>query len=1048
MTPRLLLLALAAAATTAAAAVGAPAASAETPRRELLANATTGFGVTEQNFEVGTCSPETELELAQALDLCTYGAIDGDTEDDQTTPAYEQADGHPEYGIVTFRVNSETSERNTELTEPQHYPIGQVKNVRIDLPAGLSVNPQAVPQCPVATFEAGGCEQAVAKSRIGSVEVKFVNGELESTGHATLPIFNLVPRPGLPLEAGFGFPSTGLSFIEGGISWHAEPGLAAGVASGDFHPYFELHNLPQTFALLSVRQSFDGNAIGSGFLRLPSACGPTQAHVSLESYGYGTETGEDSELPPGTVSETSEAFTRLPGEVQGCSGTPFAPEVSVFPSTKGSDQVDGAIVEVSMPQNRTAAELGDSDLKAATIELPTGLSLNPSAAADLSGCSEEEAGFEGTEHRRTAIEQVQCPASSKLGTVALEVPTLPAGALVGGVYLGTPTPAQLASHEYTIYVTAENVSRYGVAVRLRGTIRTNSQGRLETVFDENPQLPFTSLELAFNGGPFAPLANPVNCGSAATTADLLPFSRDNVFTAPPSSFVVEGCPAAQFSAPELTASAAASPATAGATSTFAFTVARPEGQRYIQQLSASLPLGVSARLGSATPCAEAQANAGTCSQASLIGAAHLTAGSGTPYPFTGNVYLTEKYDGAPYGLSIVVPTAAGPFDFGNAVTRAKLEINPLTARVTVAVVSTTVQGQTSSGLPTAVGGIPLRIRELSVTVNRPGFMLNPTNCSTQQLTTQLVSTAPESPATLAAPFAVRFCAALAFTPSLSASTSSATSRAAGAGLKIKISQPPGQANIASVTTTLPQQLPSRSSTLVGACPRATFAANPLLCPAVSRVGSATAVTPTLPHKLTGPVYIVAHSGAFPDLEAVLSRGAVRLILDGHTAIKHGITTATFAKEPDVPLSSFTLTLPRGPHSLLSANGSLCAKPLRLPTRIVGQNGKVIKHTTAIKVTGCVRVTTQHVGSKRATITVTTPAPGRVRFSGRYIRPLSARVGSSRHRRLHLRLTAAAALRLKALRAEHRALKVRVRVRFRGHGHSAHTSTTLVTLMFH
>jgi hypothetical protein len=249
-------------------------------------------------------------------------------------------------------------------------------------------------------------------------------------------------------------------------------------------------------------------------------------------------------------------------------------------------------------------------------------------------------------------------------------------------------------------------------------------------------------------------------------------------------------------------------------------------------------------------------------------------------------------------------------------------------------------------------GIPLQVKHVNITIDRPGFIFNPTNCSQLQITATITGEqgATASPTV---PFEVANCATLPFKPTFAVRTQAKTSKARGAGLTVSLTSPPSQANIAKVRVALPKQLPSRLTTLQKACVAGVFDANPAGCPAASIVGSAIALTPVLNVPLQGPAYLVSHGGAaFPDLEIVLQAERVTLVLDGQTAIKKGITTSSFATVPDAPVASFTLNLPEGAHSALAAHGNLCKAKLLMPTTITGQNGAVIEQSTKIAVSGC------------------------------------------------------------------------------------------------
>ena len=81
---------------------------------------------------------------------------------------------------------------------------------------------------------------------------------------------------------------------------------------------------------------------------------------------------------------------------------------------------------------------------------------------------------------------------------------------------------------------------------------------------------------------------------------------------------------------------------------------------------------------------------------------------------------------------------------------------------------------------------------------------------------------------------------------------------------------------------------------------------------------------------------------------MLQGEGIKLVLDGKTDIKKGITSSSFESVPDAPVETFEVKLPRGPHSAFSGFGDLCASPLSLPTEMVGQNGSSFTVATKAK----------------------------------------------------------------------------------------------------
>jgi hypothetical protein len=584
------------------------------------------------------------------------------------------------------------------------------------------------------------------------------------------------------------------------------------------------------------------------------------------------------------------------------------------------------------------------------------------------------------------------------------------------------------------------VAGEGVVIKLKGTASANTRtGQLTTRFEENPQLPFSELRLRLKGGARAPLANAQTCGQATTTSALTPWSAPE--SGPPatpfSSFTVGGCAGESFNPGFL---AQSETPLAGGSTPFTVQFSRNDREQDLGGITVTTPPGLLGEIATVPLCGEPQAQVGTCSSTSQIGTANVAAGAGShPFWLSGPVYLTGPYKGAPFGLSVVVPERAGPFNLGNEVVRSAIRIDPATAAITI----------TSDPLPQIKDGVPLRLKTVNVTVDRPGFTFNPTNCEALHVNATITGEHPigsgEAPKSVqvSSPFAVARCKNLPFKPSFTASTQGKTSKANGASLFVKVAQKPGEANIHKVALQLPLALPSRLTTLQKACTEAQFNANPAGCPAESVIGTATAHTPVLQVPLTGPAYLVSHgSAAFPDVEFVLQAdergGDVEIVLDGKTQIKKGITYSHFETVPDAPISSFETSLPEGPHSALAAFGNLCAQNLVMPTTIVGQNGAQVTQSTNIAVTGCgkpsIKITKAKIKGNTVLLTVTTSQPGTVTVSGNGLKTIKKTLAAGAHQ-LKVSLTKNGRI----ARKHHKKTKVKASVK-NSNGSSSKTMT--------
>jgi hypothetical protein len=892
------------------------------------------------------------------------------------TPDLQAAD-HPYALTTSFNVPT-SNYVETLRSNYQHHPVQQIRDLVVDLPPGFIGDPQATPRCALAALAesntnfAGTTPTACpVASRVGTVTFDGAGTFHPSNAvrSQTSAIYNMVPEAGYPAEFGFTYLDVPIFMYASVLP--SSQGYGVRVTAPGL-PSIPVQGVWLTFYGDPAVQ--DGGATpAAAFLTNPVDCaaGPLQAKIEADSW----------DEPARWVSAESATYP----QITDCDMLQFQPTIEVTPEESQADTPAGYEVDLKVPQAPNLSPfMATPELKDATVTLPEGLSLSPGAADGLVGCRETgpeginlthgwtptgeepidradpeatEIGADGQPH----VAPGHCPAASQVGTAEVETPLLPAHTLTGRVYATEPqcgsegqpacTEASAADGElFGLYLELEGE---GVILKLKGNVSADpSTGQLTTRFEEDPQFPFSQLKLKLDGGPRAPLSNPQTCGTFTTASDLSPWSSPETPDAmPSSSFAATGCGAGALFAPSF--SAGTTIPIAGGFSPFTLTFSRHDGEQDLSGLTVKMPDGLLGRIAGFAQCGEAEANAGTCPAASRVGTATAAAGAGSaPLWESGPVYLTGPYDGAPFGLAVVVPANAGPFHLGNIVVRAAIHINPMTTQDTVV----------SNPLPQMIDGVPLRVQTVNVTVGEgSNFTFNPTNCNQQSIGATL-SSAHGAVANVSSPFQARGCANLPFNPSLTASTVGKASKADGASLHVKIASGAGQANIAKVDLQIPKQLSSRLTTLQQACTEAQFAANPAGCPAASDIGSAIVHTAILNSPLVGPVYLVSHGGAaFPDVEIVLQGEGVQIVADGKTQIKHGITYSHFETVPDAPFTSFETTFPTGKFSIFGTNlpekdrYNLCGQSLSMPITLTGQNGAVVKQTTKVGVTGCPKV---------------------------------------------------------------------------------------------
>jgi hypothetical protein len=902
--------------------------------------------------------------------------------EDKDRSATTQASSHPFQVVASFDVN--TIERQNGEVVPEE----SVKDIRVELPPGLVGNPTAVPRC--THGELAGVEgfaECPPDAQVGVADVRLAF--LGSTIEPSLGIFNLQPRPGAPAEFGINLLSVPIL-------------LRASVRTGsDYGLDLNLSDAPQGLAVIGStfrfwgvpadpahtrERGFDENGTDCSdssdaaacnheftsairpFLTMPAACTPLPVATTLRLNSWEHPervqtrifAGHDSASPPNSVN------------LGGCNDPRLTlrPALRIKPTTGEAASASGLDVELELPakadpavasdlyvESNSDAAIAAPPLHTAVVKLPRGLTLNPAVARGLSACTQAEIELDGPGPGH-------CPDGSKIGGAEVTTPLLD-HPLRGAIYIARQRDNKFGSL-LAVYV-ALNDPAAGVTIKLAGRVDSNgSDGQLTARFDDSPQLPFSKLRLSFFGGSGGAFITPEACGgyegsgefSSWSAADPANPSAAEIKRAS-SSFTVDRGAGGRSCAGEFapTLSAGTTTPAAGTFSPFVLRVSRGDGSQQISSVTATLPRGLLARLAGVPYCAEAalasissqegagalQAAQPSCPRQSQVGTASVAVGAGDPlFVNAGKAYLAGPYKGAPLSLAVVVPALAGPFDLGNVVVRVALRIDPESAQITAS----------SDPIPAFLHGIPLDVRSLSIDLDRPQFILNPTSCAPTTVGAGATSLQGTTRA-LSQRFQVGGCSALAFAPKLSLKLTGKTRRGGHPALRARLDNSAGGkfANLAGASVSLPAGEILDQAHLTQVCTRVQFDAN--RCPAQSIYGYAKAVSPLLDAPLEGSVYLRTSGDArraLPDLVADL-KGQIRIALVGRIdSVKQRLRT-TFLSIPDAPITRFDLSLKGGKRGLIVNSTNLCAKANKATVKFSSQAGAA-KTSHPIVSNGC------------------------------------------------------------------------------------------------
>jgi hypothetical protein len=973
-----------------------------------VAAGASGLGqITTTVSGAGAAEPSVETEPIRISKEPLVFGLDPDTVAagafDQTGEEYTQAGGHPYDAAASLRFVTEGSPAGTVIVYPKGRALADLVTT---LPPGFVGDPTSVAKCSEAQFLEQACPP---ESQVGMLRLILPPLPLQQTAG----IYNMIPPPGKPARFAFSLPFAEAPItIDASVRADGDYGITMTVATfseGAAVVFSELvvwgnpadpsHDAmrcktPNPYSFTCNGRKANGDEVDltnpnqfpehwvphssslpeRALLSMPTNCADTPS-TSFYLSAYQERPASLSALDDPRWFKSTVTHSKA----SNCPAVPFDPTIDFEPGEKAADTPTDLQVNLHFPRSEDRNNNGvpdDSDpngliqahLKKTKVTLPEGFAFNASAGDGLAGCTPEQIGLRsapGETPIRFNNNEPNCPTAAKVANAVVTTPVLP-DTLDGEVFLASQDDNPFDS-TFAIYITVREPS---ILVKLPGLVQLDPRtGQITTTFDDNPQLPFSDLDLDFFGGPRASLATPKTCGTFNTRTEFTPWSAADPDNPSPSEVEVSndpftisrgaggaGCASSLGQLPlEVGFTAGSQNPLAGQSTAYNMRITRPDGHQDLERLELGLPSGLTASLKGIPYCAEeaiasissrsgrAEESSSACPAAAQIGTTVAGAGAGSlPLYRPGRLYLAGPYKSAPLSVVAVTPAVAGPFDLGSVVVRSQLRIDATTAQVTAI----------TDPLPQTLEGVPLRIRDIRIAIDRQGFALNPTDCSELASSVKAFG-ANGATSQLASPFGVRGCRNLGFEPRLSLRLKGGTRRGAFPSLRAVVRPRPGDANIARAAVTLPRSAFLEQGHIRTICTRVQWAAD--TCPRAAIYGYAKAWSPLLDTPLQGPAYLRSSDNELPDLVADL-RGPAHQPIKIEAAFRtdsiRGGIRSTLDIAPDAPVSRFVLRMQGGKKGLIVNSRNICQGKNRARANLKAHNGRRSKTRPVLHALSC------------------------------------------------------------------------------------------------